>query len=220
MSNRHVLILGLFGALVACGPTDEPAETETAAGEPEKRGFLSKVFRSEPERVTVPAGTVVVVRFEDTLSSHTSQADQGFRVSVVQEVSVEGRLAIPSGSVVLGAVTEARGPKKVGGRARLSLDFHTLELPSGVSLPIQAAFAQTGKSETPKDAAIIGGSTLGGAILGEAVDEGEGTIVGAIVGGLAGTAAAIKTRGKPVEVPEGTVMSLELTGPVTIELGS
>ena len=81
-----------------------------------------------------------------------------------------------------------------------------------------AVFSDKGKSQTGKDAAIIGGATLGGAILGNAVDPGEGTKIGAIVGGVAGAIAAKKTKGKPVEVPAGTVMTLELSQPVTIEV--
>ena len=208
----------LVSSLAGCGGPGEASQTAEAEPKGGDRSFFAELISSEPRSVTVPAGTVLTVRFEDHLSSHTSQVGQTFRTRVTQEVSVDGRVAIPAGSTVVGVVSEARGPKKVGGRARLGLDFDTLESPSGDTAPISAAFAASGKSQTPRDAAIIGGSTLGGAILGESIDEGEGTVVGAIVGGLAGTAAAIKTKGKPVEIGIGTVMSIELIAPVTVEI--
>ena len=43
-------------------------------------------------------------------------------------------------------------------------------------------------------------------------------MIGAVVGGLGGAYAAKKTRAKPVEVPVGTVVALELTAPMTFEL--
>ncbi|MGH9464277.1 MAG: hypothetical protein ACRD0X_01440, partial [Thermoanaerobaculia bacterium] len=129
-----------------------------------------------------------------------------------------GRVVVPAGSRVVGAVADAHSARKIGGRAILSLRFHTLELPAGASVPIAASFASAGRSQAPRDAAIIGGSTLGGAILGEALHEGEGGIIGAVVGGIAGAVGAKRTHGRPVEVPAGTVMSIELAGPVTVTL--
>lgn len=196
------------------------AESDAAAAEPAESepSLLRRIFKREPETVTVPSGTVLTVRFLEGLSSHTSAPGEWFRAAVTQEVSAGGRVAVPDGSHVLGSVTDAHAANKIGGRAILSLRFHTLELPGGESVPISASFAQRGRSETPKDAAIIGGSTLGGVVLGEAIDEGEGGIVGAIVGGIAGAVGAKRTRGRPVQVPAGTVMSIELTGPVTVTL--
>lgn len=174
--------------------------------------------RPKPVLVTVPVGTVLRVRMDDHLSSHTSSVGQQFRGTVIQDVAAEGRVAIRSGSTVIGHVTEATPAKKIGGRARLSLDFDTLDVGSGQRRPISAQFAQAGKSQTAKDAAIIGGSTIGGAIIGEAINDGEGGVIGAIAGGLGGAYAAKKTKAKPVEVPAGTIVDLELTAPITFEI--
>jgi hypothetical protein len=193
-------------------------ETSEATPQNGERSLLARLFQGAPEKVTLPAGTRLTVRLQNTLSSHDSQVGDEFVATVVQEVSRGGSTVIPDGATVAGRVTEAR-PPKIGGRARLSLSFGQLDLPSGDSVPIQAALARTGKSEVSKDAAIIGGSTIGGVILGEAVDKGEGGIVGAIVGGLAGSAGAKATRGKPVVIPAGTVLAIELTSPVTVEVG-
>lgn len=214
LASLLVLTLGL----VACsdvGP--QQAEADPHESGEDGGGFLQEVFGA-PEPVTVPAGALLPLEFRTPLSTETTSVGESFETVLVQDVAVGGSVAIPVGSKVLGTVTESRGPKKIGGRARLSLRFETLVLDSGERVPISAHFAQTGKSETPKDAAIIGGSTLGGAILGEAIDEGEGTVVGGVVGAIAGVAGAIKTRGKPLTVPAGTVMAIELTQPVTVEV--
>lgn len=170
-----------------------------------------------PQSLTLPAQTVLLVEMASGLSSHTSQPGEAFRARVAQEVSVSGRLAVPVGSSVYGKVTEAHPANKIGGRAKLALVFHTLELPGGEPVAIAASFDLAGKSQRTKDAAMIGGGVVGGAILGDQVDEGKGTAIGAIIGGLAGTAAAKKTRGKPVQVPAGTMLTLTLTQPVTVQ---
>jgi hypothetical protein len=172
----------------------------------------------KPVLVTVPVGTVLRVEIEDHLSSHTSQVGQQFYATITQDIAAEGRVAIRRGSTVIGRVTEADPAKKIGGRAHLSLEFETLDLGSGQRRPMSAQFAQAGKSQTTKDAAIIGGSTIGGAIIGEAIEDGEGGVVGAILGGLGGAYAAKKTKAKPVEVPAGTRVDLELTQPITLEI--
>ena len=84
---------------------------------------------------------------------------------------------------------------------------------------ISAWLAQKGKSETAKDAATIGGAAVVGAIVGHQVsDDDKGTVIGAIVGGAAGTAIAASTKGKEIEIPAGTVSSIELGAPVEIEV--
>ena len=93
----------------------------------------------------------------------------------------------------------------------------SVELPSGESAPIDAVFSASGKGQNLKDAGIIAGSTVGGAILGEAVDEGEGGVIGGI-GGIGGAVAASRNKARPVEISAGTVMAIELVRPVTLEV--
>jgi len=174
--------------------------------------------KPQPVPVTVATGETIDIEFRQTLSSHTSQAGQQFRVRVIEPVRVGSTVAIPAGASILGEVIEANPAKKIGGRARLSLEFQSLTLANGATYPIEAVFSQAGKSQTGKDAAIIGGATLGGAVLGKQVGGDTGKLIGAVAGGIGGAFAAKKTKGKPVEIPAGTMMILELTRPVTIDV--
>ena len=217
-------------SLYGCGgdvTADQATPRADEVGEIEERrearrsgdaSFFDRLLGSSTRELTVPPGTVVQLRFSETVSSRTSGVGDTFRTTVEEDVAVDDAIVIPAGSVVIGRVTEAHQPRKVGGRARLSLEFTALELPSGESAAIDAVFAQRGKSENLEDAAIIAGATIGGVILGEAVDEGEGGVVGGVLGGIGGAVAAAKTKAKPVEVPAGTVMAVELVRPVTLEV--
>ena len=110
-------------------------------------------------------------------------------------------------------VTDAVAARRIGGQAKLSVKFTDLVLPSGSTVPLRASFLEQGKSRAGRDAATIGGSTAGGALLGRILSggsRGRGTIIGALVGAAVGTAIASKTAGEEVVIPEGSVVSLKL----------
>ncbi len=199
-------------APVPRAPSAAPAPT---APKPEP-----KVPEPRIVELTAPAGTRLDIEFLDPISSATSQPGDSFRARVVNDVVDSGEVVIPRGSVVHGTVTEAVPlKKKIGGRAKLAVEFTQLELPDGQTSRVEAAFAELGKSETKKDAATIGGAAAGGALLGRMLkrdDEAKGTLIGAIVGAAAGTAIAAKTEGEEVAISAGTVVTIELSAPVTI----
>jgi len=201
-------------------PVTQPSSPPVRASSPVQVSVERPVpaaVPAKPTLVTIPARSILAVELDKTLSSHTSQVGENFRAFLVQDVTAEGQIALPMDSIVLGRVTEAKPAKKVGGRARLSLEFYSIQMPNGQQAPLEVVFAEAGRSQTTKDAAIIGGSTLGGAVIGHAVNKGEGTAIGAIVGGLAGAAVANETRAKPVVVNSGSILTLELIEPLTVE---
>lgn len=173
-----------------------------------------------PVEKTVPSGTELKLELVDSVSSAESQAGEGLQARVLEEVVIDGHVAIPAGSNVSGRVVAVHGLKAIGGRAFLSLEFTSVDTPSG-EVPIHAAWSRVGKSETRKDAAIIGGSAAGGAILGRILsdhDKGKGTLVGGLVGGAAGTAVAAGTKGEEIQLPSGTTLTVHLRAPVTLTI--
>jgi hypothetical protein len=222
-------------------PSVEPVQETTAPAPRPKGGWTASPEqprspqpvvadrgRTEPEAprwttVSVPAGTALQVEFSSELSSATGQVGQEVTARVVSDHAQDGRVVIPSGSLLSGSVTEAVSLKKIGGRAKLAVEFTTLELPSGESLPVQVALALQGKSETKKDTATIAGATAGGALLGrilkdDSKDKDKATLIGAVVGAAAGTAAAAKTKGDEVTIPAGATMTVELASPVSVRV--
>jgi hypothetical protein len=169
---------------------------------------------------SVPAGQEVQVVLMDDLSSVASKAGDSFRASVKESVVADGGVAIPSGSVLRGTVVEAVPlNKKIGGRAKLVLDFVSLELPTGETVPLNAHFEELGKSETAKDTATIAGATAGGAILGRILkddDKKKGTLIGAAVGAATGTAIAARTQGQEVQIVSGTPVTVKLTDSISV----
>lgn len=193
-------------------PEEEPAEVQEEPREREEE-------RPRAVEVTVPVGTAFDVEFLESLASNTSRAGDTFRVRVARDVVVDGEVAIPGGSEVVGVVTEAAPLRKVGGRARLGLKFTDVVLPSGSTIPIDASFVEQGKSETGRDAATIGGGAASGAVLGRILsrkDRSRGAVIGAIIGAAAGAVIASRTPGEEIEIPRGTVVTLALDDEVEI----
>jgi type IV secretory pathway VirB10-like protein len=211
-------------------PIEEIAETATAV-EAEPGG--DALAQAEPAPIEPPAppprvearlaaGSGFDVEFLSGLSSATSRVGDTFRARVMRDVYDErGILAIPSGSEVVGTVTQAEALRRVGGRAALGLEMTDLVLPSGETAPLAASFLREGRNETGRDAATIGGAAAGGAILGRILDRDSkkrATVIGAILGAAAGTVIAAKTPGQEVEIPAGTVVAIELDRELRLEV--
>jgi len=176
---------------------------------------------SEPRitSATVPAGTRLSIELASGLSSKSSRVGQRVRARVVSPVREDGAVVIPSGSALLGEVTEAGFPRRLGGRSILAVRFTDLVLPSGATLPVQASYVQQGPNRSRRSAAIVGGTAAGGAIVGHNVNRdnrSRGTLVGALIGAAVGSAVAANTPGPPVVIPRDAVIHVRLRRPVAV----
>ncbi|HUP23289.1 MAG TPA: hypothetical protein VNB06_10165, partial [Thermoanaerobaculia bacterium] len=162
------------------------------------------------------AGMRFEVEVEETLSSGTSKVGEAFRTVLVADLRAsDGRLVAPAGSAVLGEVVEVRPLRRVGGQAALGLSLDRLVLPSGDTVEIRANLIELGKNKRG-DKARIAGAVVAGAILGSILGDSEGALVGAAAGAAASTAYVVKSEGREVEIPAGTVVTLEVEEVVTV----
>jgi hypothetical protein len=162
------------------------------------------------------AGMRFDVEVEEALSSGTSKVGEAFRTVLVADLRTsDGRLVAPAGSEVLGEVVEVRPLRRVGGQAALGLSLDRLVLPSGDTVEIRANLLELGKNKRG-DKARIAGAVVAGAILGSILGDSEGALVGAAAGAAASTAYVVKSEGREVEIPAGTVVTLEVEEVVTV----
>lgn len=199
----------------APAPVEERAEI---APEPEPEAEPEPEPAPQAVWLDVPAGREMDVEFLTSLSSATSREGDTFRTRVLDPVYAgSGELAIPAGSEVLGRVVESvTNDRRIGGRSRLAIEFTDLVLPSGTTVPVSASLAEEGKSGKQKDAATIGGAAAAGAILGSILGDDEAAVVGAILGGAAGSVLASRNKGENVEIPAGTPVRLRLDETVAV----
>ena len=208
---RSLQVLALVIALVplaACGGVDQAEIDSTQPGMMQSGSAPAK---PSMHMVNVPAGTTLTLALDTPLSSGTSLAGDAFSATVVEEIVVDDRTVIPAGSTIEGRVTEAKAAKKGAGNATLALSFGALRLPSGYHTNIVGSFQEISASKKGRDAAVIGGSAAGGALLGRILGKDtRGTVIGAIVGGGVGTAVVMSREGVQAVVPADTPFGIRL----------
>ena len=173
-----------------------------------------------PDRVvTLPAGTILRVVLDDAIGSDTSRIEQPVRAHVARAVAVRGETAVREGSLITGVVTDAVQSAKVKGRARIAVRFNTLT-PRGTDqrYPVQTATVARVAPGTKRDDALkIGLPAAGGALVGALLGGKKGALIGTAAGGGAGTAVVLSTRGKEVHLPRGTLLTVRLARPLTLQ---
>lgn len=213
------------------GATPTPPTEAGAAGE--SRVFRPRTFIGPPVAVSetkesleyvVPAGTRILMRL--TNSVDTKRTAVGDRLYLETAVPIfDGRqLIIPSGSTVIGVVTESERAGRVRGRAALNLSFEKLTLTNGVTRDFRSRAATVdtagnverdegrikGEGTKGRDARTVGTTTAAGAGIGGMAGGAAGAGIGAAVGAAAGLAGVFGSRGKDVILPAGTTMEMVL----------
>jgi hypothetical protein len=167
---------------------------------------------------TLPAGTLLRVRLDNSVGSDISRVEDSVRARLVSPIVIGGRTVVPAGSAMTGSVTQAIRSGKVKGLARLGMRFHTL-MPAGDDQRYRIntrTWARTAPGTKKKDAATIGLPAAGGAIVGGVIGGKKGAAIGAAAAGGTGTAVVLSTRGKEVRLGRGAVLLVRLSEPVTV----
>lgn len=180
--------------------------------------------------ITVPAGTVIKLRLNNTISTRSSQPGDRFTATVADPVMVNDQMAIPSGSVISGTVTEADRAGRISGNSELHLRYDTITLPgdavynlnavttgaaANVPTPTEEGTVQ-GKSSTGKSIGEVAAGAGLGALIGAIAGGGKGAGIGAAAGSAVGLGVVLATRGRDVDLPAGTPMEIRLSNPLEL----
>jgi type IV secretion system protein VirB10 len=183
----------------------------------------------------IPQGAHVLLRMENSISTRTAQDGDYVYLRTGTPVSVAGSIIVPAGSYVQGVVTNAKRSGRVKGRAELAIRLETITLPSGsvYKFSPKLASVDSGAGEQKvagKENSVQEGSTHGqdaariailagsGGALGAIVDQGaRGAGIGAGAGAAVGLATVLLTRGREVELRQGTSLDVVFDRPVALE---
>lgn len=171
-----------------------------------------------PSTLTIPAGTILLIRTNDPLSSDHNQVGDRFTATLEQPIVVDGWVVARRGQVLVGQVKAAQKAGRVKGTSQLGLELTDITLVDGRQAPILTELWKgSGGTSHGQDAATIAGTTGVGAAIGAAADWGRGAAIGAGAGAIAGIGAVLLTRGHPTEVLPETPLNFRLVDPVTID---
>jgi hypothetical protein len=172
-----------------------------------------------PATLTLPAGTVIRVRVDDWVSSDRNVIGDNFSAELDQPIVVNGWVVARRGQAQTGRVSSVK-KGRAGGSSQLGLELPGLTLVDGQQMPLQTQLYQasggSGRDNTGRDVATVGGTTGLGAIIGGIAGGGTGAAIGAGVGATAGIIGVMSTQGRPTVIRPETVLSFRLTAPVTV----
>lgn len=216
--SRMIHAVGLAAAMigVACGATarDRGAvQTPSSTNEPAQTAPAGPVEVDSSQRGQIPTGQELDVRLQTMLSSETAKPEQRFEATTVVDLTQNGQVLVPAGSVVRGVVSAVSPAGRLDRSGSMTLSFDQITV-RGRDYPIRGMAAQVFESGGIREEVGTAGAGAGvGGIIGGIIGGVKGALLGAVIG--AGGAIAA-TDGKDIELPAGTVVRVRLDSPVTV----
>ncbi|MGQ0704140.1 MAG: hypothetical protein ACT4PM_13495 [Gemmatimonadales bacterium] len=171
------------------------------------------VARSGEREITIPAGTRLVGKLQETVSTEKSDAGDRVEIKTAQQTALYEDLALPAGASLHGEVTYAKGGGRISGAPQLTIRFTQLEL-EGRRYAVDAEpFRVKGKSDAKESALEIGGGAVAGGVIGAIAGD---VVKGAVIGAVIGTGVALATPGGHIVLPAGQRLRVTLREPVTV----
>ena len=144
------------------------------------------------EEVTIPSGTLIPIRFQNTISSKDAMPGDTFTYQVVKNMFIGNKLLIPMNSKGIGEITEAKKAKMLAQPGKLELIFNPIMALDGT--PIELIMGEKAEKENKRLYVAVGTGILGFLVLSNPI----GLAFGALI------------PGKDVKIDEGTEMVLQV----------
>jgi hypothetical protein len=171
-----------------------------------------------PNTLTIPAGTVLVIRANDYLSTDNNQVGDQFTAVLDQPLVVNGWVVARRGQVLIGNVKDVRKAGRIKGTSELGIELTDITIVDGRQLPILTELWKgSGGTSHGQDAATVATTTGVGALIGAAADWGRGAAIGAGAGAAAGIGAVLLTRGRPTVLYPEEQLSFRIVDPVNVD---
>ncbi len=195
------IVPGIFGEGSGSG-SKSPAAANTAA--------------QTKKRITVPAGTRILIRMVDSID--TTKQTKGYRFTATLETNLqaEDTVVAPRGTTLYGRLVEASSAGRMSGSSELTLELTDIVI-NGTAYPLlTSTYEVKGKGEGGNTAKkVVGGAGLG-ALIGGIAGGGKGAGIGAAAGAATGTAVAGAKKGQQLQIPSETLLEFRLQQPVSL----
>lgn len=180
--------------------------------------------------MSLPAGTALKVKLENTLSTFSSREGDPFSGRVTEAVMLDGKTVVPVGATVQGRITKVSEPRRIAGKPTIGIFPETIVLPSGERYMLNAAVVDTsrrngtdvnqegqfkGAGHDGKDLTEIGMGTGAGMLVGGLIHGGKGLLIGGTIGATV-TVAHWLGKHRSAMLPAGTELVMELSRPLAM----
>lgn len=183
----------------------------------------------------IPKGSHALLSFINSVSTRTAREGDYVYMRTATPIVADGAVVVPTNSYVQGIVTHSKRSGRVKGVAELAIRIETLTLPSGKTVKMTPTLAsidsgggdqkivgkengiQQGTSHGTDAARIAGTAGAGAAIGGIADRSWKGAGIGGGAGSAVGLATVLLTRGREVELRQGSTVDVVFDRSVPIE---
>lgn len=162
-----------------------------------------------PSTVSVGAGTALLVRMVDPVSSKDPQGKR-FTATLETDLVVSGRMVARAGTKVYGRVQSAQQAGRYAGQSALDLRLSELAVGSSLLPIVTSGYTQAGDKSAGKTAR----GAAAGAAIGAIADGGQGAAKGAAIGAVA---SGLK-KGQVLTINPGTLLEFRLQQPLTVKI--
>lgn len=206
----------------AATSTDQNSTQSTPAPESPTLGNRSAETNYGDSR-TLPEGTQISIRTNETIDSKTARTGQTFSAEVANDVlGSNGQVEIPKRSPATLILRNVNAGGTTG-TPELALDLHTIRANGHTyhvsTTDIEKGSQKQGIGKNKRTGEYVGGGAALGTLLGAIAGGGKGAAIGAVAGAAAGGGAQVLTKGKDVRVPAETVLKFQLDQPLHLVEG-
>jgi peptidoglycan hydrolase-like protein with peptidoglycan-binding domain len=179
-------------------------------------GVPAALAAQGPITLTVPTGSVIMVRTNQPLVSASARVGDTFETTVVDTVEIDGYTVIPAGSRIRGVVAYAQ-PADRSRSGVMQVSFDRLTMPDGTTGTILGKLTSTDPTErrqieqrADSRVVLVGGrGGIGAAIAGAGSDKSP-------VAGVIAALGNMLSEARDVNVPQGTVLAVQLEQPIVL----
>jgi hypothetical protein len=159
--------------------------------------------------VTVPAGTPLLVRMVDPVSSKDAQGKR-FTTTLETDLAVNGMVVAKAGTKVYGRVQSAQQARRYTGQSELDLRLTEVAIGPNLLPIMTSGYTDAGAKSVGKAAR----GAAAGAAIGAIADGGEGAGKGAAIGAVA---SGLK-KGETVSINPGALLEFKLQQPLAVKV--
>ncbi len=171
-----------------------------------------------PVSVTIPAGSTLAIRIDQRVSVKTSRAGDRFTGEIVDPIlASDSSELVPKGAPVGGVVDVSHRRGHFKGRSLLELRLTSLTLHGTRYSLATRDLSRTKKGKGRRSAALIGGGSGLGMLVGGLASGGTGLAIGGLVGGGAGTAVAGLTGNRDIDIPAESILRFRLADDLVVQ---
>jgi len=185
--------------------------------------------------IEIPQGSHVALRLVSSVTTKTAKEGDYIYMTTATPIAANSQIVVPVGSYVQGVVSKSVRSGRVSGKAELGIRIDTLTLPDGRVVRIAPRLSSVDAGETSQkvdgkesqikqgsnheeDAKTIATLAGAGAATGGIADRSfRGAGIGGGAGAAVGLAVVMLTRGKEVELRQGSTVDVVFDRAIPME---